>query len=114
MDYWSNFARTGDPNKGSRVQKLTWPEWEPTKKISMVLQTPNTLATGLSAVDCDLWDSLGICFPSSFIFGASLDFLTDFKATDLATTLLFPQENEIRQKMIEHLKAKFLIKSIKL
>eukprot|EP01127_Copromyxa_protea_P010262 TRINITY_DN2491_c0_g1_i2.p1 TRINITY_DN2491_c0_g1~~TRINITY_DN2491_c0_g1_i2.p1 ORF type:complete len:415 (-),score=72.93 TRINITY_DN2491_c0_g1_i2:157-1401(-) len=62
MDYFSNFARTGDPNKGPHVPSVVWPVWTQDKKSSLVFQTPNTVVSSLSNYDCTFWDGLGYAF----------------------------------------------------
>jgi para-nitrobenzyl esterase len=52
MTYWTNFAKTGDPNGGS---ELAWPKFSATmnQRINFAQQT--TVATDFRKAECELW-----------------------------------------------------------
>jgi para-nitrobenzyl esterase len=55
MDYWVQFARTGDPN---REGLPTWPVYVTEKDPHLELGDTVKAGTGLHADACDLWDEL--------------------------------------------------------
>jgi len=57
---WTNFAYTGNPNKGPMTAKqpLMWPIWAKDQQRSLVFQTPNIIRNDLMGQKCDFWDSL--------------------------------------------------------
>uniref|UniRef100_A0A6B2L1V8 Carboxylic ester hydrolase n=1 Tax=Arcella intermedia TaxID=1963864 RepID=A0A6B2L1V8_9EUKA len=60
IGYYTNFARTGNPNSGHYIPSLNWPKWDPQTLQSMHFQTPqNTIDSGLLKNYCDFWDKLG-------------------------------------------------------
>lgn len=63
--YWTNFARTGDPNG----QGLTsWPRYEGNTDCYMELKaTPNGQFCGLRTAQCDLWDQIAGFLPCASI-----------------------------------------------
>ena len=59
--YWTNFARTGNPNTGGAV-KLQWPALTADEHV-IKLQTPaNVAETAPFKQECALWDSFGYNF----------------------------------------------------
>lgn len=56
--YWTNFAKSGNPNHPVPVQPA-WPAYTASADASMELATPPTVQTGLRASYCDFWDRLG-------------------------------------------------------
>ncbi|XP_062600545.1 cAMP-regulated D2 protein-like [Saccostrea cucullata] len=58
--YWSNFAKTGNPNRGAPVT-LQWPIYEPSSLWpQMYFATPsNSVKSSYRKEFCDFWDSLG-------------------------------------------------------
>ncbi|MDB4974983.1 MAG: hypothetical protein JWN48_3324 [Myxococcaceae bacterium] len=54
-DYWSHFARTGDPNGG---KSPTWPAYQQATDPHLRLVDQPVAASGLSRDDCDFWDAL--------------------------------------------------------
>jgi len=60
--YWTNFARTGDPNYPLKVP-LVWPAFGSSSDQYLELRTPqSTIITGLRKEQCDFWDKLGYHF----------------------------------------------------
>ena len=55
LGYWSRFAITGDPNGDPAV---TWPSYEPTSDLHLVLDVNIVAGDGVRTVRCDLLDSL--------------------------------------------------------
>ncbi len=53
MDYWTNFARHGDPN-GKGLPG--WPPYDPTERVNIVLDVPVSWETDLLRDCCDFWD----------------------------------------------------------
>jgi para-nitrobenzyl esterase len=53
--YWSQFAKTGSPNGGDQPE---WPAYDADGDQHMVLKGKPEAGEGLSAADCDFWDSL--------------------------------------------------------
>jgi len=59
IDYWTNFARTGDPNKG-RTVNVMWPKFDTSTWSNMEFQTPyNHVVQKLRKGFSDFWDELG-------------------------------------------------------
>ena len=54
VDYWTNFARTGDPN-GSTT-KVTWPAYSPASDQNIELGKSVTVKSGLDSAGCNLAD----------------------------------------------------------
>jgi len=52
-DYWTNFAKTGDPNQAGAP---TWPTWDATMDRHMVLDVGAHESTGASAMACAFWN----------------------------------------------------------
>jgi len=65
VDYWTNFAATGDPNNdgGSAIPLSSprWPEFSTGKNLvlSAISDDGKGIRTETSAEVCNLWDSLG-------------------------------------------------------
>jgi carboxylesterase type B len=57
IDYWTNFAKTGNPNKPAPVQY--WPQFDYTNFNSLNINTPISVVQGLKKNKCDFWDSIG-------------------------------------------------------
>ncbi|CAH1245319.1 BCHE [Branchiostoma lanceolatum] len=59
--YWSNFAHTGNPNKGPCQKKSApeWPAYDTDARKYINFQTPASLAMqDLDGASCDFWDSI--------------------------------------------------------
>jgi para-nitrobenzyl esterase len=54
QDYWTTFAKTGDPNGASEPP---WAAYDGTTDPYQVLATPIASATGLKTSLCDFWDA---------------------------------------------------------
>jgi len=61
MNYWANFAKTGNPNQGSQTPpRVNWPSWNPSTLSSIRFATPqNQIVNGLQKQLCDFWDVIG-------------------------------------------------------
>eukprot|EP00029_Vermamoeba_vermiformis_P012183 TRINITY_DN69_c0_g1_i2.p1 TRINITY_DN69_c0_g1~~TRINITY_DN69_c0_g1_i2.p1 ORF type:complete len:528 (-),score=132.78 TRINITY_DN69_c0_g1_i2:32-1615(-) len=57
IDYWTNFAKTGNPNKPAPVQY--WPQFDYTSFNSLDINTPISVVQGLKKNKCDFWDGIG-------------------------------------------------------
>lgn len=56
LDYWTNFAKTGNPNGGNLV---SWPQYEAASDCYLEIKaTPNNTQCGLRTAKCDLWDQM--------------------------------------------------------
>ncbi len=53
LDYWTNFARTGNPNGNGQA---TWPLYEGLKDTYIDLKSPASSGEGLRTVKSDYWD----------------------------------------------------------
>ena len=53
MSYWSNFAKSNDPNHISLPQ---WPRFFTSNDENIFLETPPRTGTGLLRSACDFWD----------------------------------------------------------
>lgn len=61
MNYWTNFAKNGDPNVGKDVPQ--WPSYNPTTRKNMFFKTPeSTVETDYMKEDCDFFDGIGYHF----------------------------------------------------
>jgi len=59
QDYWTNFAKSLDPNVGSEsTSLLPWPKYDTTGAKNIVLDVPLSLNDHLIANDCDFWDRM--------------------------------------------------------
>jgi len=57
--YWTNFAVTGDPNKGAQSVTLPWPLYRGNIDTLLYLSTPqNSLLSNLRKEFCDLFDTI--------------------------------------------------------
>ncbi len=59
-DYWTNFAKTGDPNG---LGLPAWPEYETATEPTLVLDEEIDIITGYHAEECALLDTLRVPFP---------------------------------------------------
>eukprot|EP01133_Synstelium_polycarpum_P003717 gene3717-4285_t len=60
MQYWTNFAKTGNPNTGSAPSpSLEWPAFDKSSDQSLIFQTPSFTTVGLRKSYCDFWDTRG-------------------------------------------------------
>ncbi len=55
MRYWTNFAKTGDPNAGNDPK---WPRYEEASDPYLTLDVPPSAGSGLLTDKCAFWDSL--------------------------------------------------------
>ena len=63
VDYWTNFAHSGSPNKGPNPPKVQWAPFTPHDLNYMHLTTPNvSLESGYRKDKCDMWDKWGYRF----------------------------------------------------
>lgn len=54
MKYWTNFAKTGNPNDANLV---AWPQYNAVTDCYLEIKaTPNGSQTGIRKAQCDLWD----------------------------------------------------------
>ncbi|KAK3091492.1 hypothetical protein FSP39_020232 [Pinctada imbricata] len=60
IGYWSNFAKSGDPNSGQTVS-VNWPEYSKENNWThMRFRTPaNELENNYRQMYCDFWDRIG-------------------------------------------------------
>jgi carboxylesterase type B len=62
ITFWTNFAKSGDPNKNNDTGSLTpddWPTYTTTERIVMTLDTGDLKTTaGLRDQQCDFWNVL--------------------------------------------------------
>ncbi|EFA75987.1 putative cholinesterase [Heterostelium album PN500] len=58
VDYWTNFAKNSNPNIGN-TPTIQWPAYTQSNDITLVLQTPISVESGLKKEFCDFWDSIG-------------------------------------------------------
>ncbi|XP_013421277.1 cholinesterase [Lingula anatina] len=99
MVYWSNFAKSGNPNRGESVSK-EWPRYTPSKREYFVLDTtPGRTEYGLRHRYCSFWKELvpemysyaervrGVCGISGGVFHSSSDYL--LMMTAIACVLLY-------------------------
>lgn len=58
--YWTNFARTGNPNKGTQNAGLNWPAYDTKTRYNLELAAPNAyIVPGLRNSHCTWWDTKG-------------------------------------------------------
>ncbi|XP_060073110.1 crystal protein-like [Ylistrum balloti] len=59
--YWSNFVKTGNPNKGGTSPILQWPEYNNVTNFSALqFSTPrNYIVVNVKQELCDFWDTVG-------------------------------------------------------
>jgi acetylcholinesterase/cholinesterase len=71
MSYWTNFAKTGDPNNdgsdshitNTKISSLTnWPAWTPLDKLSLVFSNGTEATTESTLSLCGFWDEVGYFF----------------------------------------------------
>jgi len=61
VTYWTNFAKTGNPNKPVAVEPA-WPMYEESTDLNVELGLPPTVRQGLRKEYCDFWDLLGYSY----------------------------------------------------
>lgn len=67
VTFWTNFAKTGDPNKESALTSSastassypTWPLWTPLDRLALVFQNGTDTAQESGAGICSFWDKIG-------------------------------------------------------
>jgi carboxylesterase type B len=62
VEYWTNFAWSGDPNTNNRglFSKTKWPVYNSADKRNMQFVAPNSyVRENLLSQACDFWDSIG-------------------------------------------------------
>ena len=61
VTYWSNFVKTGNPNKGSKVPPLDWPVYSKStgSKFLRITTPANIAETSYRDEFCNFWDSQG-------------------------------------------------------
>jgi len=55
--YWTNFAKSHNPNTPAKPP-LTWPQYEKSSDLNMVLKETPVIQSGLVSDLCDFWDTL--------------------------------------------------------
>ncbi|MHB8574007.1 MAG: carboxylesterase family protein [Dehalococcoidia bacterium] len=55
MDYWGQFAATGDPNLPGAV---AWPRYDPATDSYLGIDDPSVAGAGVRTDRCDFWDGL--------------------------------------------------------
>jgi len=70
VDYWSNFAKTGDPNRSSLSKPseesnlVNWPQYTQNNDAALRLVTPTPIVqTGILNDNCNFWDGIGYDLP---------------------------------------------------
>jgi para-nitrobenzyl esterase len=60
VDYWTTFARSGNPNHPGKAQPPEWPRYSPAADTiqSLNLPAPTTASDYGKANDCSLWDQI--------------------------------------------------------
>lgn len=56
MSYWTNFARTGDPNDSALPK---WPQWHANERRNIILDVPISSESDCAKTECDFFASLG-------------------------------------------------------
>ncbi len=56
--YWSNFAKSQDPNEPLRVP-IRWPRASTGNETYMYFQDPLQVQQSYLKSDCDFWDTIG-------------------------------------------------------
>ena len=58
--FWTNLARTGDPNVGNQDVRLAWPVYELSgpNNAYLVFEDPPRIEVGLKEAQCDAWDDV--------------------------------------------------------
>jgi len=57
IGYWTSFAKFGDPNLSNPPPAVTWPEYDPSQRMGLVLD--ETITTESSLDLCSFWDNIG-------------------------------------------------------
>lgn len=85
LQYWVNFASTGDPNGGNLP---VWPEYDAATDCYLEIKaSPDGTGCGLRTAESDLWDA------SSSYSGCTVSGLNDFDASS-AKVVLFPNPSQ--------------------
>ena len=59
MQFWTNFAANGDPNKGPSIEGWPeWPVWEATDQPDFMLDMPPVVQHDMADI-CPFWDAIG-------------------------------------------------------
>jgi len=60
IGYWTNFARSSDPNMGLYTPVVNWPKWNPGDSKNIHFATPKPdIESHLRKDNCDYWDTIG-------------------------------------------------------
>jgi len=59
IDYYSNFARSGNPNRGNRNITLSWPQFVESSKIHMEIGEKIELRSNFRNENFNFWDRMG-------------------------------------------------------
>ena len=61
VTYWTNLARTGNPNTGLNTPTLSWPQYQNNNGLypNIKLTIPLAVENNFDASYCDFWDTLG-------------------------------------------------------
>ena len=58
IKYWTNFAKSGNPNNGQHVQ-VEWNMFGENEQVLMINTEETTISTHFDDYNCNFWDSLG-------------------------------------------------------
>jgi len=61
ITYWSNFAKSGNPNNPI-TPKLVWPSYTISSRPNLKLDYPLSIVSGYQQKYCNFWDSIGYNF----------------------------------------------------
>jgi len=56
VDFWTSFARYGDPNRSGKQPSINWPAFEPTQRRSILLNTASSIENSKDL--CEFWDTV--------------------------------------------------------
>ena len=56
VDYWVEFARSGDPNGGATT--VQWPQEDAGDSAALLFGSTVTARKGVRGAKCDIWDEL--------------------------------------------------------
>lgn len=59
QDYWTNFARTGNPNQGLNTPSLSWPRFNPKEMENLRFATPSEIEKNWDITACNFFDKIG-------------------------------------------------------